>query len=128
MKTLARLFLACALLLGIAVTTVHAAAADDLSAVKARMTARISAIDTLKAAGALGETNTGLLDVRDAAAKEAATVAAEENKDRTVVYAALAKQTNSTADQVAKTRAKQITANSAKGVWVQDDKGAWAKK
>jgi uncharacterized protein YdbL (DUF1318 family) len=102
MKTLARLFLACALLLGIAVTTVHAAAADDLSAIKARMTARISAIDTLKAA--------------------------EENKDRTVVYAALAKQTNSTADQVAKTRAKQIAANSAKGVWVQDDKGAWAKK
>ncbi len=126
MKTLLpRLLLAFALLFGFAAAT---RAADDLAAVKAHMTARIAAIDALKAKGALGENNKALLEVRDATVKEAATVAAEENKDREVVYAALAKQTGTTADQVAKARAKQIAANSAKGVWVQDDKGAWAKK
>jgi uncharacterized protein YdbL (DUF1318 family) len=126
MKTqLSRLLLAFVLLFGAATTT---RAADDLAAVKARMTQRISAIDALKSKGALGENNQALLEVRDPAVKEAAAVAAEENKDRETVYAALAKQTGSTADQVAKARAKQIAGNSAKGVWVQDDKGAWAKK
>ena len=127
MKTiLPRLLLALALLFGLATTS--RAATDALAAVKARMTARISAIDALKLKDALGENNAGLLEVRDAAVKEAATVAADENKDRTTVYAALAKQAGSTAEQVAKTRAKQIAASSAKGVWVQDDKGTWAKK
>ncbi|MEI6861627.1 MAG: DUF1318 domain-containing protein [Verrucomicrobiota bacterium] len=128
MKTFVLLCLAFVLLLGATVTSVHAAAADDLAAVKARMTARISSIDALKLKGALGEDNAGLLDVRDPAVKEAAAVAAEENKDRTAVYAALAKQAGSTPAQVAKTRAKQIAASSAKGVWVQDEKGVWGKK
>jgi uncharacterized protein YdbL (DUF1318 family) len=122
---LPRLLLAFALLFGAATI---ARAADDLATVKARMTARITAIDALKLKGALGETNLGLLEVRDPAVKEAATVAAEENKDRVTVYTALAKANDTTPDQVAKARAKQIAASSAKGVWVQDDKGAWAKK
>jgi uncharacterized protein YdbL (DUF1318 family) len=126
MKTLARLLLALTLLLTAAAPA--ARAADDLAAVKARMTARIAAIDALKLKGALGENNQALLEVRDPTVKEASTVAAEENKDRTTVYAALAKQQGVTAAEVAKARAKQIASNSAKGVWVQDDKGAWAKK
>ncbi len=126
MKTLARLLLAFALLLGAAA---HAArAADDLAAVKARMTARITAIDALKLKGALGENNQALLEVRDPAVKEAAAITAEENKDREAVYAALAKSQGVTAAEVAKARARQLAANSAKGVWVQDDKGTWAKK
>ncbi len=126
MKTLARLLLAFALLLGAAAPA--ARAADDLAAVKARMTARITAIDALKLKGALGENNQALLEVRDPAVKEAAAVAAEENKDREAVYAALAKSQGVTAAEVAKARARQLAANSAKGVWVQDDKGTWAKK
>ncbi len=126
MKTLLPRLLFALLLLSGAATAVHAA--DDLAAVKTRMTARISAIDALKSKGALGENNQALLEVRDPAVKEAAGVAADENKDRATVYAALAKQTGSTPDQVAKARARTIAANSAKGVWVQDEKGAWAKK
>lgn len=126
MKTLARLLLAFALLLGAAAPA--ARAADDLAAVKARMTTRITAIDALKLKGALGENNQALLEVRDPAVKEAAAVAAEENKDREAVYAALAKSQGVTAAEVAKARARQLAANSAKGVWVQDDKGTWAKK
>ncbi len=122
---LPRLLLAFALLFGAATI---ARAADDLATVKARMTARITAIDALKLKGALGENNQALLEVRDPAVKEAAGVAAEENKDRGTVYTALAKSQGVTAAEVAKARAKQIAANSAKGVWVQDEKGAWAKK
>ena len=126
MKTLARLLLAFALLLGAAAPA--ARAADDLAAVKARMTTRITAIDALKLKGALGENNQALLEVRDPAVKEAAAITAEENKDREAVYAALAKSQGVTAAEVAKARARQLAANSAKGVWVQDDKGTWAKK
>ncbi len=122
---LPRLLLAFALLFGAATI---ARAADDLATVKARMTARITAIDALKLKGALGENNQALLEVRDPAVKEAAGVAAEENKDRGTVYTALAKSQGVTAAEVAKARAKQIAANSAEGVWVQDEKGAWAKK
>lgn len=125
MKTLARLLLVFALLFGAASA---ARAADDLAAEKARMTARIAAIDALKLKGALGENNQALLEVRDPAVKEAAAVAAEENKDRAAVYATLAKSQGVTAAEVAKARARQLAANSAKGVWVQDDKGTWAKK
>ncbi len=51
-----------------------------------------------------------------------------ENTDREVVYAALAKQTGSSADQVGRARAKQIAAGSAAGVWVQKEDGTWQKK
>ncbi len=126
MKTiLARLLFAAILLLG---CTANVRAADDLAAVKAAMAQRLPKLDALKAAGALGENNAGLLEVRDAKAAGVATLAAEENKDRTTVYAALAKQTGTSADQVARARAKKIAEISPKGVWVQDDKGAWAKK
>ena len=52
----------------------------------------------------------------------------EENRDRSAVYALIAKETGATADSVGRARAKQIAANSRPGVWVQDEAGAWKKK
>lgn len=101
--------------------------AQDLGTVKARIAARLSKVDELKAKGAIGENNRGLLEVR-AAAPEAAEVVGAENSDRETVYAALAKQSGATSDQVGRARAKQIAANSASGVWVQKDDGSWVKK
>jgi uncharacterized protein YdbL (DUF1318 family) len=118
------LFLSFALMLGTAAVTLHA---QDLNAVKARMAQRLSKLDELKAKGALGENNQGFVELRggDAAAGD---VMASENKDRGEVYAALAKQTGGSAEQVGKARAKQIAAGSAAGVWLQREDGSWYKK
>ncbi len=117
-------FLTAALLLG--VTTIPARA-QDLGAVKARMGQRLTALDAFKAQGVIGENNRGYVDLRggDTAAGD---VVAGENKDRGEVYAALAKQTGSSADQVGRARAKQIAAGSAAGVWLQREDGSWYKK
>jgi len=103
------------------------ARAQDLAAVKARMTQRLSQVDDLKAKGAIGENNRGFLEERGGGGNAAGVVSAE-NADRGAVYAALAKQTGGSADQVGRARAKQIAAGSAAGVWVQKEDGSWYKK
>ena len=121
MKTLFfRLLFVFALLFGAGV--LHA---EDLGAVRARMESRISKIDALKTAGVLGEDNRGFLAVRSG---NDGGVAAAENADRTVVYAALAQKTGASADAVGKARAKQLAANSAPGVWLQREDGGWYRK
>jgi len=101
--------------------------AEDLGAVRARMSQRLSQIDQLKSSGALGENNRGLLEVKDGGG-DAASVSAAENKDREFVYAELAKKTGSSAENVGRARAKQIAQSSASGVWLQGEDGAWYKK
>lgn len=118
------LTLTIALFLGTAAIT---ARAEDLATIRARMEKRLSEVDALKKQGALGENNRGLLEVR-APADNADALSKAENADRSAVYAALAKQTGSSAETVGKTRARQIAANSAPGVWLQRDSGEWYKK
>ena len=101
--------------------------AQDLGAVKSRMSQRLAQLDSLKAKGAIGENNRGFVEAR-AADPAAGAVISGENSDREAVYAALAKQTGSSADQVGRARAKQIAAGSAPGVWVQKEDGTWEKK
>lgn len=110
--------------LGLPATVAHA---QDLGAVKSRMAQRLPQLDQLKAKGAVGENNRGLVEARGADAAAGAVISAE-NSDREAVYAALAKQTGSSADQVGRARAKQIAASSAAGVWVQKEDGSWHKK
>lgn len=99
--------------------------AQDLGALRASMAKRVGQIDALKTAGVLGENNLGFLEVRSG---NDSGVAAAENADRTVVYAAIAKKTGTSAEIVGKARAKKISEDSAKGVWVQAENGQWAKK
>jgi len=122
MKTfLSRLLLIAALLL-----PAYSAHAEDLGAVRARMSQRLSQIDEMKSRGAVGENNRGFLEARGAGADEG--VIASENKDRETVYAALAAQTNTSPELVAKARARQIAQGSRPGVWLQDAGGEWKKK
>lgn len=113
-----------ALILGLGALS---AQAEDLNAVKARMSQRLSKLDQLKASGVLGENNRGMVELRgdDAAAGD---VMAEENRDRGIVYAELAKQTGTSAEQVGRARARQIAASSAAGVWLQKPDGSWYQK
>jgi uncharacterized protein len=100
--------------------------AEDLGAVKARMEQRLAQVEALKAKGAVGENNRGYLEARGDGAD--ASVISSENGDREIVYAALAKQTGTSAEHVGRSRAKQIAQRAHAGEWVQDERGEWKKK
>ena len=117
--------LSCFAAVCVAAVVVHAESAADI---RRRMEQRLSAIDRLKTAEAVGENNRGLLEVRGSGGAEAGRVVAEENRDREAVYALIAKETGATADAVGRARARQIAAGSRAGVWIQDESGQWKKK
>ena len=107
--------------------TATPAFAQSAAEIRSKMAQRLPQIDELKAAGALGENNRGYLEVREDKANAAA-LAADENRDREAVYALIARETGSSAENVGRARAKQIAAQSKSGVWVQAESGAWRKK
>ena len=119
------LFAFVALLAVVVATNLRAA---DLGAVKQRMAQRLPAIDALRDRGAVGEDNRGFLAARGALSAAENQTMADENSDRGAVYAALAQQTGSSADQVGRARAKQIAQGSKSGVWLQRENGEWYKK
>ena len=95
--------------------------------IKARMAERLPVIVELKQNGIVGENNQGLLEFVGAA-KEKADVVEAENKDRKIVYEAIAKKTGTTAEIVGQRRAKQIAEIAGSGEWLQDDTGKWKQK
>lgn len=101
--------------------------ADTLDSAKAGMRERVAVIDQLKAAGAVGEANTGQLAVR-IAGDEAARVVAAENADRAVIFAELAKKLGGSPADAGRVFAKQMATASKAGVWVQREDGGWFRK
>ncbi|MFA5057132.1 MAG: YdbL family protein [Opitutaceae bacterium] len=102
--------------------------AEDLSVVKQRMAQRLPAVDALKDRGLVGENNRGYLEARGSLSGDEGKMVSAENTDRATVYAAVARQTGSSSDQVGRTRARQIGQNSKSGVWLQDESGHWYQK
>lgn len=103
------------------------AQAQSAAELRNKMAQRLPQIDDLKAKGAIGENNRGFVEVREAA-PNADRVVSDENRDREVVYALIAKETGATPEAVGRARAKQIASQSRSGVWVQAESGAWKKK
>ena len=94
-----------------------------------RMKARIPAIAQLKAKGAVGENNKGFLEFKiNKPTQEEADLIAAENKDRSKVYGAIAKQQGTTVENVGKRRAAQIEKKASPGEWVQNAEGKWYRK
>ena len=117
-------------LLSAAVATVPAVHAqpESAAAIQQRMIQRLPQIDALKKEGRIGENNRALLEARAELTPEQAAMVEAENKDRTAVYALIARQTGASPADVAKARARKIAEGSAKGVWLQGDDGAWSQK
>jgi len=110
-------------IIGIVFIAAPAGAGD----IKARMKARLPEIKALKASGAVGENNTGYLQVLGGKTANANVVEAE-NKDRGKVYEFIAKQQKTTIDVVGKQRARTIRNNARSGEWIQTEDGKWRKK
>jgi uncharacterized protein YdbL (DUF1318 family) len=130
MKTAAffRLVSLVAVLAAGAVTLPAAGRGDGLDAVKARMTQRVNAVNALKDRLVAGENNQGFLEVRGSATPAEQKMINDENADRRTVYEALAVQTGSSAEVVARQRAQQLATLARRGVWIQDAGGEWRKK
>jgi uncharacterized protein YdbL (DUF1318 family) len=108
-----------------------------IRALKEAMKNRFPALKPYFAGGNIGETNKGLLEVRDEAGLNLQAKAAlrnlvkDENGDRTKLYAEVAKSLNIEASQIE--RIQKIFAESwikaaAPGWWIQQEDGAWVKK
>lgn len=96
--------------------------------IKARMQQRLPTIVQMKAEGIIGENNMGFLEFIPGAARKNEDVVIAENNDRQMVYEAIARQQNTTAELVGKRRAIQIAQNAVEGEWLQDSSGRWYKK
>ncbi len=110
-------------ILGILITHAYSSS----KAIKQRMIERLPVIKALKDQGLVGENNKGYLEFVGQK-KEKADVIKAENKDRKLVYGAIAKQQGTTAEVVGKHRAIQIANKAQPGEWLQDANGKWYKK
>jgi uncharacterized protein len=104
---------------------------------KASMASRFPQLQPLYAKGAIGETNNGLLAIRDSGAlslKEKADVnrlVEQENADRQSLYAEIIRANNLDMGRLAEIQklfANSWRDKSSSGWWIQTDTGQWAKK
>jgi hypothetical protein len=93
-----------------------------------RMLERLPKIDALKAEGVVGENNQGFLSERAALGPAQASLVADENADRVLVYEDIARRSNTDAATVGRERAEQIADRAAPGCWLQDKNGRWYRK
>ncbi len=124
--------------------TVAYAAAVDLNvstpairSLKASMAGRYPQLQPMYSKGAVGETNTGYVAIRDTGAlslKERADVnrlVEQENADRRALYTEIIKANNldmGTLSEVQRLFANSWRDKSSPGWWIQLDNGQWAKK
>jgi len=94
----------------------------------AKLAARLSRIDALRARGAVGESNRGFLEERGTVTAQERGAISEENADRTAVYEAVAELAKVHVDEVGRLRAKKVAIMSKRRAWVQDAGGEWRQK
>ncbi len=108
-----------------------------IRSLKASMAARYPQLQPMYSKGAIGETNTGYVAIRDTGAlslKERADVnrlVEQENADRRALYTEIIKANNldmGTLSEVQRLFANSWRDKSSPGWWVQQDNGQWVKK
>jgi len=108
-----------------------------IRALKESMKARFAALKPYFDGGNVGETNKGMVEVREEAGLNLQAKAAlrnlvkDENGDRTKLYAEVAKALNIEASQIERIQkifAVEWAKSAAAGWWVQQEDGAWVKK
>ena len=91
------------------------------------MEQRLPSVGEAKDKGVAGENNRGHLEARGAPAAGDQQVIQAENTDRRQVYAAIASETGSSADEVGRKRAAQLAELARPGHWVQGADGSWRR-
>lgn len=106
-----------------------AASADELTDLQARFKQRYPELMKLRDAGTVGETWNGWCEVvKPPATDEVAKFIAEENADRTALYAIVAKKQNTTPDMVAERNGTRNFKAAAPTHWLKIKEGKWVQK
>ena len=116
------------LTLAFAFLCASAVRADTTEEIQNRMKDRREAVAQLLATTNAGENNVGFLQKLNDISDDETKTMTDENADRKMVYAAIAKQTGATEVNVGKQRAKQIAERAPAGTMVQQADGTWKKK
>ena len=85
-------------------------------------------LDQLRASGAIGERFDGFVEVRDAGAAGASSVANEVNAKRRSLYEQRAAAQGVTPQDVGRVYAGQIMQKAPGGTWFLDENGNWRQK
>ena len=104
------------------------AQADSPSAIKSRMSKRLTQVIILKKNASIGENNKGFLSTRKTLTEVQKLLVAAENADRRAVYGIISAKTKSSAARVGKARAASIRKSAVKGTWIQLANGAWKQQ
>jgi uncharacterized protein len=115
-------------LLLLLVMPLAAAEARSADEVRKRMEASLPALDELRKAGRVGETNKGYLEARVRLSAAEQKLIETENEDRKFIYQILADRANTTLEIIERARAEQIRTRSKAGVWLQSATGQWYQK
>lgn len=108
-----------------------------IRALKQSMIQRLPKLTPFYEGGNIGETNEGLIEIREDAAlslKDKATLRSlekEENNDRMSLYAEVAKAMDIDASQISRIQkifAQEWIKNARSGWWIQKENGQWVKK
>ena len=102
---------------------------DVQAAIDARKARRSELVGWLEK-GVVGENADGFVEVRNAAAGDDSVVAlvSDENKDRRLIYAHVAKKNGTEASQTGRVFAKRIQSDAPAGSPVQSSDGIWTTK
>jgi uncharacterized protein YdbL (DUF1318 family) len=115
----------------------HQSVTPAIRALKQQMKARFPQLVPFFRAGALGETNMGLLEARDTQSlslgdrARLTRILEAENADRMGLYEEIARANNFAKEQVEtiqKLFANSWRSQAEPGTWIQDDRGTWARK
>lgn len=107
--------------------SINPADAEDLGELKSRMIKRLPELVKLKKQGLVGENRQGYLEFVGAKRSREALVKAE-NRDRRLVYEAIAKQQGTAPEVVGRHRAARIHEKAQPGEWLQGTEGKWYQK
>ncbi len=116
------------LITSMAVIFLSIPSAAQAGSVKERMAARAPEILKLKSQGLIGENNQGYLEIRGAGDSRAAGLVDAENKDRQMVYKAIAAKTGGSVAQVGQRAAAKRAQVAGDGEWLQRPSGEWFRK
>ena len=90
-----------------------------------RINHRLQRTEASKRAQLVGETNVGLLEARRELTASQRELVRDENRDRRIIYDAIADRHGLTWQHVGTVRARQIAARGAGGIWFQNEHGEW---
>ncbi|MEX0325057.1 MAG: YdbL family protein [Puniceicoccaceae bacterium] len=93
-----------------------------------RIKDRLAQVDSMKAAGEVGEDAVGFLAPRSELGPRQQSILDAENADRRIIYAAIASRAGQTVEAVGQQRAIQIATRARPGVWLQKPDGEWYRK